>query len=148
MDLFYQLVIGGVLIASTFVIQAIGFDSIIRIAPWIEKQVRRYFKSMWKSVFFIIIISLITSILVIEMWIWALFYLGIGVMPDVESALYFSTSAFTTVGFGDLYLDKEWRMISAIESVNGFLLFGWATAFIWEVVMHIYAKEGKKLKGK
>ncbi len=146
MGLFTQLLIGGGLIALTFIIQAFCFDRIIRIAPWIEKQSVRLSKPMWKSIFFVVIISLITGVLIIEMWVWALFYLGIDVMHDVESALYFSTSAFTTVGFGDIYLDKEWRMVSAIESVNGFLLFGWATAFIWEVVTHIYAKEGKALK--
>jgi hypothetical protein len=59
--------------------------------------------------------------LIAEIWIWAIFYLLIHVVPDLETALYFSTTSFTTVGFGDIILGKDWRLISSIESMNGFL---------------------------
>lgn len=63
-------------------------------------------------------------------------------LPD---ALYFSTVTFTTVGFGDIVLAPSIRMLSAIEAANGFLLFGWTTAFIFELISKIYAYEAKGL---
>ena len=36
-------------------------------------------------------------------------------MPDLQSALYFSAVTYTTTGYGDLVLPKEWRLVGAIE---------------------------------
>ena len=78
---------------------------------------------------------------IIEIWVWALFYLGVEAMPTLEAALYFATSSFTTVGFGDVVLDEKWRLISSFQSANGFILFGWSTAFIFEIMSKLYKDE-------
>ena len=57
-------------------------------------------------------------------------YLSLGALPDFESALYFSTTSFTTIGYGDVVLEKSWRLFGAVEGANGLLLFGWSTAFL------------------
>lgn len=69
----------------------------------------------------------------IEIWLYAIAYLAVAALPDFESALYFSTTSFTTLGYGDVVLDKKWRLIGAIEGANGLLLFGWSTAFLISV---------------
>ena len=66
----------------------------------------------------------------IEILVYAVAYYWIAAVPDFESALYYSTSAFSTVGYGDVTLKSEWRMMGAVESVNGFLLIGWSTAYL------------------
>ena len=69
----------------------------------------------------------------IEIWSYGVVYLVIGALPDFEAALYFSTTSFTTLGYGDLVLDHRWRLFGAIEGANGLLLFGWSTAFLFSV---------------
>ena len=69
----------------------------------------------------------------IEIWSYSVVYLVIGALPDFEAALYFSTTSFTTLGYGDLVLDHRWRLFGAIEGANGLLLFGWSTAFLFSV---------------
>ncbi len=66
----------------------------------------------------------------IEIWLYAGLYLAAGAVADLETALYFSTVTFTTVGYGDIVLEPGWRLVGAIESANGLLLFGWSTAFL------------------
>ena len=66
-----------------------------------------------------------------------------GEFDTLEAALYFSTSAFTTLGMGDVVLSDEWRLMGSIEAANGFLLFGWSTAFIFEVMSQLYRKEAE-----
>ncbi len=73
----------------------------------------------------------------IQIWLYALTYLAIGEFDTLEPALYFSTSTFTTVGFGDLVLAENWRMLAAAESANGFLLIGWSTAFLVAVTARV-----------
>ena len=70
----------------------------------------------------------------IQIALYAVLYFALGEFETAEAALYFSTSAFTTVGFGDVYLDEDWRLLSSIQSANGFLLIGWSTAFLVSVM--------------
>ncbi len=70
----------------------------------------------------------------IEIWLYAGVYLLVGAFDALEPALYFATSTFTTVGFGDIVLDEDWRLFSAIQSANGFLLIGWSTAYLVTVI--------------
>ncbi|MCC7272315.1 MAG: two pore domain potassium channel family protein [Alphaproteobacteria bacterium] len=65
-----------------------------------------------------------------EIWLYGVVYLALGAMPDFETALYFSTASFTTIGYGDVVLGARWRMVGAIEGANGLLLFGWSSAFL------------------
>lgn len=69
----------------------------------------------------------------IEIWMYGLLYYWLGELQTFEEALYFSTVAFTTVGFGDVVLSPRWRMVSAIEAANGWILFAWSTAFLLTV---------------
>ena len=73
------------------------------------------------------------AIVTVEVWLYALAYLAVGALHDFESALYFSTTSFTTMGYGDVVLDHRWRLLGAIEGANGLLLFGWSTAFLISV---------------
>ncbi len=141
-----QLIIGAILIALTVVFQAFSFDLIIKKVQWLEKTALRKQKGIWKAAILAIVALGVSCVLIVEIWIWGLFYLVIGVMPDLESTLYFSTTTFTTVGYGDVVLERDWRLLSSIESLNGFLLFGWSTAFIFEIVSRIYRKEGKAIE--
>jgi hypothetical protein len=81
------------------------------------------------------------------MWLWALLYLALGCAPlaNLSDALYFATVTYTTLGFGDIILEPSFRILSGIEAANGFLLFGWTTAFIFEVISQLYRSEARSI---
>ena len=77
----------------------------------------------------------------LEALIWALFYLSnpaITEFPDLETALYFSMVTFTSVGYGDVVIAGDWRMLASVEGANGVIIFGWTTALIFYVIQHVY----------
>ena len=78
----------------------------------------------------------------IEVWCWALLYLWIGEFAVLERALYFSTVTFTTLGFGDITLQPRWKLLSSLEAVNGIILFGVSTAFIFAVLRNLFEAAG------
>lgn len=82
-----------------------------------------------------------------EAAVWAVVYRLIGVVPDFETAFYFSFVAFTTVGFGDITLAPPWRILSAMEAADGMLLFGWSTAFLFAVVQRVW-RSGQESNGR
>lgn len=69
----------------------------------------------------------------IEIWSYALLYWSMSWFT-FEQALYFSTSTYSTIGYGDVVLPVGSRLLGAIEGVNGVILLGWSTAFFFTVV--------------
>jgi len=74
----------------------------------------------------------------IEAALWAASYLWVGALSDFESALYFSTVTFTTLGYGDIVLDDRWRLLASFQAANGIVMFGWTTALIMAAVQRVY----------
>lgn len=83
----------------------------------------------------------LVAIHTVEIWLYGVVYFALGALPDFESALYFSTASFTTIGYGDVVLEKGWRMFGAVEGANGLLLFGWSTAFLFAVTARMRTME-------
>jgi voltage-gated potassium channel Kch len=89
-----------------------------------------------------VVLSMFVATL-IETGLWALTYLQIGALPSYAEALYFAMVTFTTLGYGDITLDEQWRLLSSFSAANGIMMFGWTTALIVAVVQRVYANESK-----
>ena len=44
----------------------------------------------------------------------------------------------TTLGYGDITLPPRWQLLSAFEAVNGIILIGVSTAFVFAVIQRLY----------
>lgn len=73
----------------------------------------------------------------LEIWLYAALYLVLGAVRDLEAAVYFSTITYGAIGFDDREMASGWRLVSAIEGINGVLLLGWSTAFFVTVVSRL-----------
>jgi hypothetical protein len=65
----------------------------------------------------------------LEIWLYAFLYLGIGSVEGFREAIYFSTITYGAIGYDDAAMAEQWRLVSAIEGINGIILIGWSTAF-------------------
>lgn len=70
----------------------------------------------------------------IEIWIYAFLYLWLGAIAELREAVYFSTITYGAIGYSDEVMADEWRLVSAIEGINGILMIGWSTAFLIRTV--------------
>lgn len=73
----------------------------------------------------------------LEITVWALFFLWQEAISDLQSAFYFSAVTYTTTGYGDLVLPPEWRLVGGVEALTGILMCGWSTAFLFAVVSRV-----------
>jgi hypothetical protein len=73
-----------------------------------------------------------------EAIVWALFLVWIGGLPDLETAIYFSLTSYTTVGYGDVLLPPRWRLLGPIEAAVGVLMLGWSTGILIAVIRATY----------
>lgn len=65
----------------------------------------------------------------IEIWLYAVLFRGIGAIETLRDAVYFSTITYASIGFSDAAITQEWKLVGAIEGINGTLLLGWSVAF-------------------
>ena len=73
----------------------------------------------------------------IEIWIYAFLYLAIGAVDGLREAVYFSTITYGAIGYSDEAMAEQWRLVSAIEGINGIVLIGWSTAFFVTLIARI-----------
>ncbi len=77
---------------------------------------------------------LATSLHALEAAIWGYAYLLLGALPDARTAMLYSLSAMTSYGHANLFLEDHWRLMGALEALNGWLLFGLTTAFLFSMI--------------
>lgn len=132
-----QLLVGPALICVTIVIQAIFIGAAIKILTYFGSrlvagsQIARLIITLTLVVLWMLL-ALSTAV-----WIWAGAFMLLGQFADLETALYFSVVSFMTLGFGDITIGKEWRLLSGLIAANGLILFSLTTAFLLEFIVRL-----------
>lgn len=73
----------------------------------------------------------------IEIWLYAFLYEAIGAVQGIRESVYFSTITYAAIGYDDGAMAERWRLVAAIEGINGIILIGWSTAFFVTVVARL-----------
>jgi hypothetical protein len=111
--------------------------SIVLMAEWLVEHRAKRGRTLRTSGFVVLLTASFSVIIIlhmVEIAIWAIFYFMRSLFADFETSLYFSTTSYTTIGYGDVVLPPAWRMLGGIEGVSGVLLCGLSTAFVFAIV--------------
>ena len=122
---------------ATVAIQALFMSTGLHTLRWVEKR-RPMVMRRRPTIATVIWVLFLMIPIILDVTLWAIFYYAQDVLPNFEESLYFSTVTFTTVGYGDIVLGSEWRQLGTFEAMNGWIIFGWATALIITVVERLY----------
>jgi hypothetical protein len=87
------------------------------------------------------LVGLLLLLHLLEAGVWAAFFLAAGVLPDIETAVYFSLTSYTTVGYGDVVLPSPWRILGPMEAATGVLMLGWSTGIMVTAIPRIYRSQ-------
>ena len=141
-----QILVAFILVSINVSIHATGmvalFQWVIRMRPRIEKR----FSPPDEIWLLIRIFAVIISLHLAQICAWAGFYTLWGGLENFESALYFSVSSYTTIGYGDVVLPPKWRLLGGIEGVTGVLMFGWSTGGIFAVASRLLVMQMERNK--
>ncbi len=93
-----------------------------------------------RRVLFVMIFAVLVVIALhtVEIWAWAAVFWYIGEFEQFEAALYFSAVTATTLGYGDLTLSQQWRILGPFEAMGGLILFGASTAYLLQVMRGLF----------
>jgi len=73
----------------------------------------------------------------LEAGAWAMLYVWLDAMPDFPNAMLYSLSAITSYGHSNIFLEERWRLLGAIEAMNGLIIFGLTTAFLFAAIEEV-----------
>ena len=127
MNLWPQIAASAVLVGVNATVHAIGVVAITRMLRLDGDKVRAHRVDHAAVGLSVVMALALFALHLLEIWIFAGFYLAAGAIDQLEPALYFSASAYTTLGTPEPHFPLEWRLIGAIEGLVGFLLIGWST---------------------
>ena len=132
-----QLVIATVMVLLTVMMHGLGLAGMGRLlSSEVEQERDHHVPTLsWRSLGFTLLLVLTLAALHgVEIWSYAFLYVALHAVHGLETAVYFSTISYAGIGFDDRYINPAWRLVSAIEGINGLLLLGWSTAFFVPVV--------------
>jgi hypothetical protein len=123
------------LIVLTVLVHALALVEIRdRVVIQLPLVLRARRSSVVLAVLIVVTVLLLTVLHAVEASAWAGAYVALGARPDVASAMLYSLSAMTSYGRADVFLAKHWQLMGAIEALNGMMLFGLSTAFLFAVL--------------
>jgi hypothetical protein len=131
-----QLLFALALASVTVILHAAGTEFLVIPATGIlKKNPRVAARPSWVL---IRLVSLLLLVHVLEMAVWAAAYAIANVLPDFDTALYYSVKSYTTVGYGDVLPPDSWRLLGPLEAAVGILMLGWSTSIIVAGVQRLY----------
>jgi hypothetical protein len=134
MTLTAQLLTATAVVAVTVLIHLVGLAALLAILRRHRHASSRLLAALFNAAAILLAAFGLFALHSIEIWTWAGVYQWLRLFPSFEHALYFSTSTYVTIGYGDLVLPPGSRILGAIEGASGIILIGWSTAFFFSVV--------------
>lgn len=132
-----QLALATLMVAFTVVLHGAGLQALARtLRLELQEEAERH-EHFVSTRAFSVLIGLVIGLFAlhgIEIWLYAALYLWLGAVANLEAAVYFSTITYGAIGYSDTAMAVGWRLVSAIEGINGILLIGWSTAFFVTLV--------------
>ena len=119
------------LMAFCVAVHATGLTTILRMVD----RTHGFGPSAWRM----IRVAACTVLLhLLQILVWAIAYQAGSAMPDFTTAAYFSAVTYTTTGYGDLVLPKDWRLVGGVEALTGILMCGLSTGMFFAVFTRIF----------
>jgi len=127
--MFVNLTLGTMMISATVMVHTLGLMAVTHLVGGLTDRFRMHGRRS-RIVAILTVVMGTFALLTVEIWLWGIAYYLLDFDWDFETALYFSTVTFSTIGYGDVVPAQEWRLFCALEGINGFLLIGWSTAYL------------------
>ena len=132
-----QIALGSGLLLVSILIAGVTYWTmetiLIRLRPWLSRRPHR------PKLIFVLCMSAVWVLVQMTagVWVWALALWGLDIFHTMEESVYFALVVFTTLGFGDVLLPQEWRLLSGLAATNGLLNIGLVTALLIDSLREI-----------
>jgi hypothetical protein len=127
------------LILVTLVVHVCGLGLIYERAIRISGGAAASRRTMPMFLLRLAVVALLATVLhAIEAIVWAAAYVWLDALPGTHVAMLYSLGAITAYGHAGEYLRPDWQLMGALEALNGMMLFGLTSAFLFAIIQKIW----------
>ena len=124
------------LITLTIWLQCAGIAALVALA---RRAMTRDIHKLRPFRVAVLVVRFTTALILLqglEILLWASYYRWI-CLPSWDSALFYSACSYSTVGFDDVRLPPEWRLLGPMESITGVLMAGISVSVLFAIVTRL-----------
>lgn len=131
----HQILIGVGVIAVSIIVHSVFISVAVSASRALTHNHRPFFLVELMIIALAVLWMLLAHATSILMWTEVL--RATGAMATFEDALYFTMVCYTTLGLGGMNIATEWRLLPGLMAANGFLLFGFTSAFAVDIALQL-----------
>ncbi len=140
MILFNQVAAAVVLLSLTLGLQCAGVTMLIE---WLKRVLTRDIHKHGPVYSATLVVKSTVAIIILHglvILLWASFYRA-RCFSSWELAFYFSASSYSTVGYGDLILPSNLRLLGPLEAIIGVLMCGISVSVLFALVTRLLDRD-------
>lgn len=145
MILFNQICAAVLLVGLTLCLQCAGA---IMLIEWLKRVLSRDVHKHGPVYSATLVVKSAVAIVIMHglvILLWTNFY-RTHCFPSWELAFYFSASSYSTVGYGDLILPSNWRLLGPLEAITGVLMCGISVSVLFALVTRLLDRDTPSLR--
>jgi len=125
------ILLAAVVFAVNLSVQALAISGLLHLAgPAVRRLIARH--DFWgRAVALEMTILVLLMTMLVQIGTWAVVFLWLGEFPDYQTSFYHSAVNFTTLGYGDLVMSENARLLGPLEAVNGSIMLGLSGATLF-----------------
>jgi hypothetical protein len=141
-----NLLVSVITTAICVAVQSVVVSFLLRLLVALGRKKTVRFTTPGASALLISVLLVMLAGNLLQIALWALVFSAYGEFRDFATAFYHSTVNFATLGYGDIVMSEDRRLLGALEAVNGALMLG-LTASILFAVLQLLLKRARVRDG-
>lgn len=78
---------------------------------------------------------------IVQIALWGGLFLILGEFDAPFEAIYHSTVNFASLGYGDIVMSARWKLLGAMEALNGVVMLGMTGAALMAIMQHMIRQQ-------
>jgi ion channel len=73
----------------------------------------------------------------VQVGLWGVLFVVLGEFSELYDAVYHSAVNFASLGYGDIVMSKQWKLLGPLEAINGVLMLGMSAAALMVILQQL-----------
>lgn len=73
----------------------------------------------------------------VQVGLWGLLFVALGEFAELYEAVYHSAVNFASLGYGDIVMSRQWKLLGPLEAINGVLMLGMSAAALMAILQQL-----------
>jgi Ion channel len=79
---------------------------------------------------------------ILQIVLWGLLFVVLGEFDEVYESIYHSAVNFASLGYGDIVMSEDWKMLGPLEAVCGVLMLSMTAAALMAIMQQMIKAQG------